>query len=344
MTLMSQREELASETLSTSFNRSQFRGADVCCRRTGWQHHTRPAFAFLAVSCIVFASSASALQEHVLRTRAVQYPTLVSLTAVSTHLVMGALHVKLSGETRRAKWSQYLLVSLCSYSGILLTNNAVQYVDYTTRLVFKSTRILPVMIVSSLFVRKTYSARQWLAASILVVGLVMFSLDDGAENSYFHPKGLALILLAVTLDALTGNLEEAFFFNRNVNCAVCDVIYHTSMFGFVIGIISMPLTIEDGREGILFLAKNHWLLLELLVCSLFNYVSISLILLIISDFGATEAEVIKCLRRISSIVISITLFGKRLSALQLCALVAVAASFALGLRKSRHDEELGSTQ
>ena len=57
---------------------------------------------------------------------------------------------------------------LCASS---LSNYSLLYLNYATQVIFKSSKVIPVMVVGSLVWRKRFTAGQYLAAAILVVGL-----------------------------------------------------------------------------------------------------------------------------------------------------------------------------
>jgi hypothetical protein len=52
------------------------------------------------------------------------------------------------------------------------------YLNYATQVIFKSSKVIPVMIMGAIVWRKRFSAQQYLAALILVVGLVTVRIGD----------------------------------------------------------------------------------------------------------------------------------------------------------------------
>ena len=299
------------------------------------RRNSRASFAVLASMCIVTALTSSAVQEHVLRTVAVEHPAVITLLTVMSYFIIGALHMKATGDNRKAPLTYYGLLSLCSFLGIFLTNMAVLYMDYATRVVFKSAKILPVMTISSLLLGKFYSIHQWVSAFVLVLGIIFFSLGDTDDRLHFQTRGLPIICVAVCLDALTGNLEEKLFFKRSDPCSVQDVICHTSLLSSIFGAVSLCLDSQHSLAGIVLFGSRPDLVAKVFLFSTMNYVSLSLILLIIAVFGATEAELVKCFRRVLTIILSFAIFHKRVSGLHACGFAAVTISTVFGLRSSR---------
>lgn len=60
-------------------------------------------------------------------------------------------------------YQDFFLVSILAMSGAYFTNWALNYLNYTTRIVFKSCRVLPVMAFRSLVVGARYSGAQYCA-------------------------------------------------------------------------------------------------------------------------------------------------------------------------------------
>ena len=105
-----------------------------------------------------------------------------------TYFLCGALEMKLTGDTRKASWKNYGILSVYTYGGMAMTNYALSYLNYATRIVFKSAKIIPVMAFSVLIVGKKYNWKEWLSAAILVLGIVLFTLGDVASSPRSPPS------------------------------------------------------------------------------------------------------------------------------------------------------------
>ncbi|PNG62305.1 Adenosine 3'-phospho 5'-phosphosulfate transporter 2, partial [Tetrabaena socialis] len=92
----------------------------------------------------------------------------------------------------------YAVVSVLAMGGAYFTNWALNYLNYTTRIVFKSCRVIPVMAFRSVVVGQRYSAVQYGAGGLLVAGITLFTAGDAAGGApNFSGTGVALIVVAL---------------------------------------------------------------------------------------------------------------------------------------------------
>ena len=70
----------------------------------------------------------------------------------------------------------YVKLSMFTMGGMYMTNASLMYLNYPSRIVFKSSKVIPVMI-AGVFIQKRYYTRlEYLSAVILVTGIVIFTL------------------------------------------------------------------------------------------------------------------------------------------------------------------------
>ena len=67
-------------------------------------------------------------------------------------------------------------MAVLAMAGYYFTNWSLVWLDYPTRIAFKSSKMLPVMLVRSLVQRKSYSPAQYGAAMTLVSGIAIFTM------------------------------------------------------------------------------------------------------------------------------------------------------------------------
>ncbi|CAH2217913.1 jg6061, partial [Pararge aegeria aegeria] len=99
----------------------------------------------------------------------------------------------------------YLLAMVCSVM-------ALQWINYPTQVVGKAAKPIPVMILGVLIGRKVYPLKKYLFVFLIVVGIVMFMYKDQGKKLNDGSQGMGigevLLLLSLTMDGLTGAVQE----------------------------------------------------------------------------------------------------------------------------------------
>lgn len=286
------------------------------------------SYAMLATIAVLASLSSSILQEHVFRIPDFKFSEFVTFFSSCSNCILGAVEMKLTRTSRKATWLSYGAVSCLTFGGLALTNLSLRYLDYTTRTIFKAGKIIPVMFFSYLALKRKYDCHLWASASLLVVGLVCFTIGDSRSNSRFDTWGVVLIIGATASDALAAIFEEKFLFKVASPASSQEVLCYTYLLGSVYGIIILLLS-PTTPAGILFFQAYPTVILRILAFSTLNYLSVKVILVLISRFGATEAEIVKYLRRYIVIFGSFLIYRKPINAAHVCGFIAVSLSSAV---------------
>ena len=109
--------------------------------------------------------------------------------------------------------SPYLVLSLVVFSSNVCKSASARYVSFPTKVIFRSTKLIPVIIVASMLNiddQRKYGKLDYLAASFLCAGAAGYSLGEHSLNhekndSYF---GLLLLTGSVMCDAFTPNIKQ----------------------------------------------------------------------------------------------------------------------------------------
>jgi adenosine 3'-phospho 5'-phosphosulfate transporter B3 len=287
---------------------------EILKKKPAEANHARQApemlFIVLAAGSILSAIGFSALQEWVFKIPGFSYGGWMTFITYLTYAVCGWIETAFTQNSQRhGQLRDYALVSLLAMGGAYFTNWALEYLNYTTRIVFKSCRVLPVMGFRTLVVGQRYTTQQYVAGFLLVCGMALFTMGDAESLPSFSGAGIALISLALICDALTANLEERQFFRIPQPCSHSEVMLYLSTFAaaesFVVLVVSGE--IWDAVQHSL---RHRETVPSICAFSVLGYVTVCLILLIIKSFGATNAEIVKSLRKVFQVAVSFTLFPK----------------------------------
>eukprot|EP00978_Attheya_sp_CCMP212_P033198 scaffold132951_cov32-Attheya_sp.AAC.1 len=122
----------------------------------------------------------------------------------------------------------YMQLSLVVFGATALATRSLVYVTYPTKVVFKSAKLIPTMIVSTICSsrsakqKKTFGSMDYLAAALLCAGAAGYSFDghhnnnnnndsthnsDGTEQSP-SSYGILLLTISVICDAIVPNLQQ----------------------------------------------------------------------------------------------------------------------------------------
>jgi hypothetical protein len=115
-----------------------------------------------------------------------------------------------------------LAVALIASNG--LGNASLEYLNYPTKVIIRSCKLIPVMGAGMCFGARSYPPLEYGAALLLVLGTVLFNLADVGTSPRFHLLGapVAVVVLAawltragvllcsasVLFDAVFSNLQE----------------------------------------------------------------------------------------------------------------------------------------
>jgi hypothetical protein len=107
---------------------------------------------------------------------------------------------------------------------------------------FKSCKLIPVMLVGVVFLGKKYSWMDYLAMLSLTIGMVIFSVGDSLVNTQFSTPGLVAIGFALMADALIGNVQEKSM--NKYNASTTEMIFYSKGIGSVFLLIALVVTGE----------------------------------------------------------------------------------------------------
>eukprot|EP00434_Breviolum_minutum_P032975 symbB.v1.2.029172.t1/scaffold3165.1/size62113/1 len=270
------------------------------------RHHQLPC---LAILVLVSSILAAALQERVLYVPGFRYTGWLAFLTSLTYMLLAMVERFVEKDTlRRGSLVEYVKLSFLTMGGMYFTNFSLHYLSYSLRVVFKSSKLVPVMLLGVVYLKKHYTPSQYLAVGLLTAGVVVFTLGDAKGRAFFNPMGIAFIVAGSLSDAMAANYEEKVFFSR-MGCSASEVVLYSSALGSVWALLAEAVTGELLPAWTH--SRDHLEAVPLmLVASVFGYIAQSGVLLLIKHFGATAAEIVKSCRKVTTILISFMVYGK----------------------------------
>jgi len=216
-------------------------------------------------------------------------------------------------ETQRvAPISAYPLLTFCLLSSSSLSNLALNFINFPTKVVFRSCKLIPTMIVASIVHKKVFASVEYLFAFCICLGLVLFAVADWEVSPSFNPIGLVLVTLSVCADAVLPNLQERLF---RMGSTRLEVTFYTNIFTLV----AMTITtfLSGDLMGLIDFAQNSpdrtRLCRYILVYTFVAYIAISFHMGVVRRFGGVSAVLLATGRKGMTLILSFVLFPKKFS-------------------------------
>lgn len=209
---------------------------------------------------------------------------------------------------RKVPLKTYAVLAALTLGTMSFSNLALSYLNYPTQLIFKSCKLIPVMIGSIIIMRKRYSFLDYVAAIVMCVGLTMFTLADSSTSPNFDLIGVLVISLALLCDAIIGNVQEKAM--KQYQASNNEVVFYSYAIAcvYLVCITGFSGILVDGfaycAETPVEMYRNIFLL------SLSGYMGLQAVLTLVRICGATVAVTVTTMRKALSIIISFLLFSK----------------------------------
>ncbi|XP_045496172.1 adenosine 3'-phospho 5'-phosphosulfate transporter 2 [Colias croceus] len=238
-------------------------------------------------------------------------PVSLYITFVQFLITMALSYVEASIRNpikRKVPIRTYAILAALTLGTMSLSNLALSYLNYPTQLIFKSCKLIPVMIGSIIILGKRYGFIDYVAAIVMCVGLTMFTLADSKTSPNFDIIGVIVISLALLCDAIIGNVQEKAM--KQFQATNNEVVFYSyaiaSLYLFVITGVSGIL-----RDGFVYCSEEPTTMYSnIFFLSVCGYMGLQAVLTLVRICGATVAVTVTTMRKALSIVISFLLFSK----------------------------------
>uniref|UniRef100_A0A061QR20 Drug metabolite transporter superfamily n=1 Tax=Tetraselmis sp. GSL018 TaxID=582737 RepID=A0A061QR20_9CHLO len=255
-------------------------------------------FAVLSTGCVACAVMFSAFQESVYRVPGFHFSGWMTFLTYCVFVCCGSLERFLAGDTsRKVPLKDYAIVAFTGMCGVYLTNWALQYLNYTVRVVFKSSKVIPVMLFGTLIQGRrarhghfrVHDGRGERHAQLQPGRHRPHQCGPRLRRDYLQPRG-------------------ARFFRRT-GASQAEVMTFMSTFGSLYTFIALFVT-GEAWEAVPHSVAHPQVVLLITVFSLTAYMSVTFVLLLIKHFNATTAEIVKSMRKVLQVLVSFVVFPK----------------------------------
>ncbi|XP_057669597.1 adenosine 3'-phospho 5'-phosphosulfate transporter 2 [Diorhabda carinulata] len=268
------------------------------------------------------------------------YGWFLTLVQFGFYSIFGLLETKIRRiGTRKIPIKTYCLLALLTLGTMGFSNSSLGYLNYPTQVIFKCCKLIPVLVGGILIQGKKYGPLDFLAASFMCIGLILFTLADSKVQPNFNSTGIVIISMALLCDAIIGNVQEKSM--KNYGATNAEVVMYSYTLGFLYIFIIMLIS-GDLIDGINFFLRNPKKMYGYaFIFSFTGYLGIQIVLTLVRTSGAFAAVTVTTCRKAVSIVISFMFFSKPFIFQYLWSGLLVVLGIYLNLFSKKHPISLG---
>jgi adenosine 3'-phospho 5'-phosphosulfate transporter B3 len=199
----------------------------------------------------------------------------------------------------------YLGTSLCLTFSMSLTNYAAVRLSYATGVVFKSCKLIPVMIGNVIVLHKRPSSSEILSVFLIVFGLISLSLGDLKGKNNFHIGGIVAISVALICGATASNMEDKVM--SQWGASQHELISRLYSCGAALMLL-LGLVTGEMQPGLNQIAADPWAIVFLLLFSILGAVAVQFVYLTMKVFGSLVTVMVTSVRRALTVCLSFLVF------------------------------------
>jgi adenosine 3'-phospho 5'-phosphosulfate transporter B3 len=277
-----------------------------------------PRLLRLAAGVLIFHVLNSVLQEGVLYLPGFKHGVLLSFLQTIAVTFFAFIQFRNAGEVRKTPLHVYVGLSIVASLSVVLTNKGSILLNYPTQVVFKSSKLLFVMVMRAIFLRnkRRPGLLEAIGAVIVVAGLTGFTWASHKHKIVANPEGMdsdfvlgvVVIMIALVCDSLLYMGEEAYCFSTYQSSNV-EVILFTTVFGILNTFGTMVITGNVG-ESIRYSLYEPRLIVFVIAFSACNFLGTHFLLSIVSEFDANYAVLTTSVRKTFTILLSFLIYPK----------------------------------
>jgi adenosine 3'-phospho 5'-phosphosulfate transporter B3 len=272
-----------------------------------------PAAQFLVLGCGVFLFFGihNYLQEAIMAVPDFKFGVMLGYMEVLGVAVCSAIERTFIARERGrvAPLSSYPLLTGCLLASSALSNMSLNYINFPTKVVFRSCKLIPTMIVASVIHRRMFSFVEYVCATAVCTGLVLFAAADWELAPSFHPIGLAFVSLSVCADAILPNAQEGLF---QLGSSRLEVTLYTNVFTLLAMTVTTLLS-GDLVGALRQTMQSRQLTVYFTIYTFIAYFAISIHMSVVKRFGGVTAVLLATGRKGMTLVLSFILFPKAFS-------------------------------
>lgn len=210
---------------------------------------------------------------------------------------------------RKAPLSVYPFLTLCLLGSSALSNVSLNYINFPTKVVFRSCKLIPTMMIATILnPNQRFTITEYICATITCIGLICFGAAEFQTKPTFHPIGIFFVSCSVFADALLPNAQERVF--HTYKATRCEITYYTNFFTLIIMTLTTYMSGDLFHCFHLMIEYPHTIGWYIFIYTIISYVAITCHMNVVCLYGGVAAVLVATGRKAMTLIISFVLFPK----------------------------------
>lgn len=206
-------------------------------------------------------------------------------------------------------WGPCVVLAAFQFMSSLAAIHAVHFVENNVKVVFKASKLLPVMLIGTFMGNsRRYTPPEYMAALLLCVGTAIFSSSSGraASGNTGHGMmpGLCLLSFAVLADAALPNAQQRMMKN---GMPASTLMFRLNAIGGAAGAVGLLVSGEVSRLSAYF-HRNPHVVNRVVAIGISIAIAVMSYTQLIKECGSVFAVSVSTLRKTFTVAISYILF------------------------------------
>lgn len=253
---------------------------------------------------------------------------LLTLAKSITNIVVSKtiIRTRTNYEVVKPSGASAVTTAVIRCSSTMLSLYSLNFVSYPYLVLVRSVKILPVLVSDFLFERKFPSLKRCFAVLVTTIGMLLFAFPSivEKENEYSTTRYMGFVFLFMSLCA-DGGLsfsQRKMVKHREKKPDVFETMFYMSSWQAIFSLLLVLLSLGE-RGGVSFCMENPKTLQLVLWPSLIESVGQYFIYELVIHHGPFFTALVTTLRKFVTIIISVIIFGHRITLTQWLAMAVV---------------------
>jgi len=182
----------------------------------------------------------------------------------------------------------------------------MMYMNYPTGVIFRSMKLIVVMIGSFVFLRRTYHVLGIVMAICYILAGLCCTLADMKVEAHYEYLGVILISLSLVFASFHSNMQESAFHHGS---SQTESLVLQNVFASFLAFILVLIT-GEWSDAISYCNRHPQIYLYFLCRGALSYIAMQFILFLVQFFDAFTTTIVTTVRKTFTILLSFIAFPK----------------------------------